>query len=112
MMKLKLQSTDGEVFEVDEDVACKSNLIKDMLKNMNITDENELKEPMEISTVDGKTLKKILEYCEKHRNEEYKPKGEYEDPRIQLTDYDKEYMDVDSEELLAILLVSFIWNFN
>lgn len=62
-----------------------------------------------MTNVDGWTLKKILEWYEAHRGETYKVKEEHEDPRITLTEADKEYLDVTSEQLYAILMV---WHFS
>ena len=107
LMKITLKSSDGKEFVVEEDAAFQSNLLKKMISDLGIEDPDSplLAEALPISSVDSWTLEKILDWCTKHRHELYKPKEEHEDPRIQLTKEDEEYMDVTSEQLLAILLV-------
>ena len=112
-MEFVLMANDEEKIQVSEDVAFQSILLCKMVSDLGITgsDDNLLKEPLPVSNVDGWTLKKILEWCESHRGETYKPKEEHEDPRITLTAEDKEFMDVSSEQLYAMLMVRLIFLF-
>ena len=107
MMEFTLLANDGETIEVPEDAAFQSNLLKKMVSDLGISsaDDARLTDALPISNVNGWTLKKVVEWCEAHRGETYKPKEEHEDPRISLTDADKEYMDVTSEQLKDMLMV-------
>ena len=61
IVDLYLQSSDGQQFQVDEDVAYQSITIR------NLTEDTGSDFPVPLPNVDGKTLSKVLEYCNKHR---------------------------------------------
>lgn len=108
VLLVKLESSDNCVFEVEKDVAFKSRLIQAMMTGLKVDANDErLNDSLELHNVDAKTLKKILEYCEKYKNVEYVPKGDDEDTRVTLTEDDKAYLDVSGDDLVDILLVSF-----
>ena len=58
---LFLQSSDGQEFQVDEDVAFQSITVKNMIEDTGA----EFAVPL--PNVNGVTLSKVLEYCNKHR---------------------------------------------
>ncbi|KAL1561108.1 hypothetical protein AAHA92_03854 [Salvia divinorum] len=58
--KIILRSSDGEVFEVDEAVATKSQIIKYIFEDVGVDDV------IPIPNVTGKILSKVIEYCKKH----------------------------------------------
>ena len=58
--KIVLRSSDGNDFEVDEDVAMESNTIKNMLEDLSDS------EAIPLPNVTGKILSKVIEYCKKH----------------------------------------------
>lgn len=62
MSKVVLISSEGEEYEVDEKVACKSNLIKNIIEDTGIDDK------IPLPNLKSNTLKKVLEYCEMHKN--------------------------------------------
>ena len=107
MMEFSLLANDGEKVTVQEDVAFQSNLLKKMVSDLGISssDDAMLSDSLPISNVNGWTLNKIMEWCTVHRGETYKPKEEHEDPRITLTNEDRVYMDVTSDQLHAMLMV-------
>ena len=109
MMTFLLESSDGLVISVEEDVAFQSKLLEQMVRDTQITgpDDPRMKVPLTVSNISGEVLKKIMEWCTIHRGETYHPKELHEDPRIHLSEADINYMNVDSSMLLAILLVSF-----
>jgi len=59
---LFLQSSDGQEFQVDEDVAFQSITVKNMIEDTGA----EFAVPL--PNVNGVTLSKVLEYCNKHRS--------------------------------------------
>lgn len=59
--KVTLRSSDGQDFKVEEDVAFQSVTVKNMIEDTG----SEFAVPL--PNVDGKTLSKVLEYCNKHR---------------------------------------------
>lgn len=64
---LCLQSSDKQHFQVDEDVAYQSVTIR------NLTEDTGSDFPVPLPNVDGKTLGKVLEYCNKHRYQAVQP---------------------------------------
>jgi S-phase kinase-associated protein 1 len=100
-MSIKLVSSEGEILTVKEEVAIKSMLIKNMIEDTGGDDEIPL--PNLRITI----LKKIMEYCEYHKNDN---PAEIEKPLrttnlAELVDsWDAKFIDVESmEELFEII---------
>ena len=70
MPSISLQSSDGENFCVDVEIARKSITIKTMLEDLGLEDEDAETSPVPLPNVDGKTLKKIIQWCTKHKDDE------------------------------------------
>lgn len=100
---VSVSTSDGKVFDVEEKVIFQSNLIKNMLSDL------ETEETIPLQTVDGDIMKKILEYMEKHKDdvvEEPKepPKGE-RDSTI-YDEWDKNFVDIPENELEKLILAA------
>src|SRR4051794_11102829 len=61
-IKLKLQSQEGQTFEVEESVACKSQLIKNMVEDSG-TDEE-----IPLPNVKAAILEKVIEYARHYKD--------------------------------------------
>ena len=61
---IKLQSSDGQIFEIKEKCLMRSNYYKE------IKDISNIEEEMPLKIVDSKTLTKIIEYLNHYENEE------------------------------------------
>ena len=59
MPSIKLQSSDGEIFEVDVEIAQQSVTIKTMLEDLGMDDEGD----------DDPVLKKAIQWCTHHRDD-------------------------------------------
>jgi S-phase kinase-associated protein 1 len=59
---LKLQSQEGETFEVEEDVACKSQLIKNMVEDSGNDEE------IPLPNVKSSVLSKVIDFCRHYRD--------------------------------------------
>ena len=68
---MKLKSSQGEVFEVDEDVACMSQLVKNMVEDSGADEE------IPLPNVKTAILGKVLDYCKFHKDE---PPAEIQKP--------------------------------
>ncbi|EPY49374.1 SCF ubiquitin ligase complex subunit Skp1 [Schizosaccharomyces cryophilus OY26] len=105
MSKIKLISSDNEEFTVDRPVAEKSMLINNMLE-----DVGELNVPIPLPNVSSNVLRKVLEWCEHHKNDLYSNTEEESDIRLKkstdIDDWDKKFMSVDQEMLFEIILAS------
>ncbi|KAL4506019.1 hypothetical protein ABPG72_013780 [Tetrahymena utriculariae] len=102
--KVKLLSLEGDIIEVDEEVAKKSQLIKNMIEDTGTEDD------VPIPNVKKEILLKILEYCEKHKNDN---PPEIEKPLTtsnlsELVDpYDAKFIDIENlEQLFEIILAA------
>ncbi|ORX85157.1 ubiquitin-protein ligase [Basidiobolus meristosporus CBS 931.73] len=94
-----LKSCDSQVFQVDKEVVKHSLLISNMLEDVG---ETEL--PIPLPNVTGEVLKKVLEFCEHHRND----LGEEIDEVVctEMDDWDREFALVDSKLLFAIVMAA------
>ncbi|UNI14408.1 E3 ubiquitin ligase complex SCF subunit scon-3 [Purpureocillium takamizusanense] len=105
--KVWLASNDNALIEVDRDVIERSVLIKNLLGD---TDAKSTKEaPIPIPNVNEAVLRKVLEWCEWHRNDPPQAQDEESDARKKSTDiddWDQKFMQVDQEMLFEIILAS------
>ncbi len=85
---IKLQSADKEEFVVNEAVAAMSTTIKHLMEDVS-------GESIPLQNVDGKTLAKVVEYCNKHVDA-----GDAD-----LKDWDSEFIDVDQTTLIHLIMV-------
>jgi len=64
-IKVNLESCDGKIFKIDKDIAIKSQLINNMLEDIEDSDDENIPLP----NVTGDILEKVIEYCEHHRDD-------------------------------------------
>jgi len=101
-----LVTSDNEQFVVDKKVAERSVLIKNMLE-----DVGESEQPIPLPNVTSSVLKKVLEYCEHHKDEPLPPSDEtqQDETRKRTTDiseWDQKFITVDQEMLFEIILAA------
>ncbi|KAF6030591.1 SKP1 [Bugula neritina] len=65
MPNIKLQSLDGEVFEVDVEIVKQSITIKTMLEDLGVDDDED--EPIPLPNVNAAILKKVIQWCTYHK---------------------------------------------
>ncbi|KAG0366826.1 S-phase kinase-associated protein 1A-like protein [Gamsiella multidivaricata] len=103
-MPIILTSLDNETFTVDKEVAERSILIKNMIEDVGESDA-----PIPLPNVSSAALKKVIEYCEHHRNDPVQAQDEADDPRKRSNDieeWDMKFMLVDQEMLFEIILAA------
>ncbi|KAI0983172.1 hypothetical protein GJ496_010601 [Pomphorhynchus laevis] len=105
-MKVKLESNDGDVFEVDMNVACQSTVVKTMLEDLNIGQDED--EPVSLPNVNGVILRKIVQWCTYHKDDVPLPEDEdVLDRRLDdLCIWDKEFLKVDQGTLLELIMAA------
>ncbi|KAF8329485.1 S-phase kinase-associated protein 1A-like protein [Cantharellus anzutake] len=106
-MKVKLLSSDGVLFEVDESTASRSGVIRTVLVDVGN------KDPIPLLNVKSHVLTKVLEYCEHHRNEPLPPLDvEYSiSPSLDImrrknthiSGWDQQYMKCEQELLFEVI---------
>jgi hypothetical protein len=68
MPSIKLQSSDGEIFEVDVEIAKQSVTIKTMLEDLGMDDEGD-DDPVPLPNVNAAILKKVIQWCTHHKDD-------------------------------------------
>ncbi|PVU86045.1 hypothetical protein BB559_005626 [Furculomyces boomerangus] len=99
-----LKGSDGQLFVVERPIAEKSALIKSMLEDVGESDD-----PIPIPNVNSEVLKKIIEYCEYHKNDVVPAADTYDDAANisdKISPWDKNFMNVDQEMLFELLTAS------
>lgn len=82
-------------------------LIKNLIEDLG--DEAIANSPIPIPNVNDPVLRKVVEWCEHHRNDAIQSADDENDNRKKTTDideWDQKFMQVDQEMLFEIILVS------
>lgn len=90
----------------DRVVAERSVLIKNLIEDLG--DEAIANSPIPIPNVNDPVLRKVVEWCEHHRNDATQSADDENDSRKKTTDideWDQKFMQVDQEMLFEIILV-------
>ena len=100
-----LKSSDGQTFAVDEAVALKSSTIRNILEDTGAVENNAVSVP----SVDGKTLAKVIENCNKHAKE---PSGLDEKAEVdEMEKWDAEFVYLlDREFFFDVALGAYFLN--
>eukprot|EP00126_Sphaerothecum_destruens_P015687 Sdes_comp9727_c0_seq1m1229 len=105
MAIVKLQSSDGQEFKVDIDVAKMSVTIKNMLDDLGLDDDDT---PIPLPNVTGPILSKVIDYCVRHKDDP--PPTEDEDSKETTRDdiepWDAEFCKVDQGTLFEMILAA------
>ncbi|CAF0754131.1 unnamed protein product [Brachionus calyciflorus] len=106
MPYLKLQSSDGEIFQVETQIAKQSNTIRTMLEELGMGDDDE--EAIPLPNVNAIILKKIIQWCTHHKDDS--PPPEDDENREKVTDdistWDMEFLKVDQGTLFELILAA------
>ncbi|KAJ2998875.1 hypothetical protein NUW58_g192 [Xylaria curta] len=103
---ITLQSNDNHVLTVEKPVAERSMLIKNLLEDLG---EGAITQTVPIPNVSEPVLRKVIEWCEHHRNDPPSTNEDESDNRKKTTDideWDQKFMQVDQEMLFEIILAS------
>jgi len=104
--KITLVSNDGAEVTVDRQVAERSMLIKNMMEDLG---DAAMTNAVPIPNVNESVLKKVIEWCEHHKNDPPAAADDDSDSRKKTTDieeWDQKFMQVDQEMLFEIILAS------
>jgi S-phase kinase-associated protein 1 len=105
--KVTLTSNEGSTIEVDRVVAERSMLIKNLIEDLG--DDAITSSPIPIPNVNDPVLRKVVEWCEHHRNDAAQSADEENESRKKTTDideWDQKFMQVDQEMLFEIILAA------
>ena len=100
--KVKLQSQDGEDFEVEVRVAKMSETVRNLIEDAGI--EN----PIPLPNVTAKILSKVVEYCQYHTENPTPVTEEKKDEKRtdDIIPWDLEFCKVDQETLFEMILAA------
>lgn len=104
--KLILESNDGAKIEIDRQVGERSVLIKNLIEDL--PEDEVAGQAIPISNVNEAVLRKVIEWCEHHRNDPPTTDDDA-DTRKKTTDieeWDQKFMQVDQEMLFEIILAA------
>ncbi|KAG9229709.1 Skp1 family, dimerization domain-containing protein [Amylocarpus encephaloides] len=103
---ITLASNDSGSVTVERAVAERSMLIKNMLEDLG---EGAVASEIPIPNVGEQVLKKVIEWCQHHKNDPITANDDDSDSRKKTTDieeWDQKFMQVDQEMLFEIILAS------
>lgn len=121
---IQLKSLDGQVFEVPRDVAFRMEMVKNLVTEVESTDE-----VIPLQNVKAKVLASIIEFCKHHAEVEKSTKKEValddeeeededydedfdldeKEPKAKpstVSDFDKQFVDVPQHELFELMLAA------
>lgn len=104
--RVKLKSSDDEMFEVEEAVAFESQTVKNMIEDTGMDN------PIPLPNVSSKILARVIEYCKYHvdsrKSADDKPATSEDLVKV----WDAEFVKVDQATLFDLILVRYLpWCF-
>ncbi|KAI3383728.1 hypothetical protein SNEBB_005566 [Seison nebaliae] len=109
--KIRIKSSDGDVFDVDMNIAQQSVTIKTMLENIGHLGDNDA---IPLPAINTATLKKVISWCNHHKNDQ--PISEDEETRRAMIEdksksddispWDQEFLKVEQGTLYEIMLAA------
>ncbi|XP_060858162.1 S-phase kinase-associated protein 1-like [Metopolophium dirhodum] len=106
MPMIKLQSSDGEVFQVDFEIAKASMTIKTMVEHLGLEEEDE--EIVPLPKVKAGILKKVIQWATYHKDDP--PPAEDDEGLEKRTDdicsWDIDFLKVDQGTLFELILAA------
>lgn len=107
--KIKLQSSDGDVFDVEVEIAKQSVTIKTMLEDLGMDNEDDV---IPLPNVNSAILKKVISWATYHKDDPAPPEDD-ENREKNLTDistWDQDFLKVDQGTLFELILVRLKWS--
>jgi S-phase kinase-associated protein 1 len=99
-VKVKLTSSDNQMFEVDEEVATQSHTIKNMIEDTGT------EEMVPLPNVPGKILSKVIEYCKFHVEAAKQVDNKPSKTEDEIKQWDTEFVKVDQATLFDLILAA------
>ncbi|XP_037036470.1 S-phase kinase-associated protein 1-like [Bradysia coprophila] len=116
MLRIRIQSSDGEILETDSAIAKCSKTIQRMLQNCGLEEEDDILIP--VQNVRGAILRKVLEYAEHHKNDKEPLEDDENNANItavstasgtankladEITQWDANFLKVDQGTLFELI---------
>ena len=97
---IKLQSSDGEVFSVDVEIAKQSVTIKTMLEDLGMEDGDEV---VPLPNINAAILKKVIQWSTYHKDDPPQPEAESTNDIIS---WDSDFLKVDQGTIFELTLAA------
>ncbi|GLJ36415.1 hypothetical protein SUGI_0731140 [Cryptomeria japonica] len=104
--KVRLKSSDDEMFEVDQAVAFESETIKNMIEDTGV------ESVVPLPNVNSKILAKVIEYCKYHVDAAKTTEETTAISEGDVKKWDQEYVKVDQATLFDLILAANYLNIN
>ena len=106
MPNLKLQSTDGEIFQVDVEIAKCSTTIKTMLEDLGIEEDDE--DVVPLPSINSAILRKVILWATYHKDDPAPPAVDHnaEGGTDDISSWDADFLRVDHQTLLKLILAA------
>ncbi|CAK9272597.1 unnamed protein product [Sphagnum jensenii] len=98
--RVKLKSSDDEMFEVEESVAFKSQAVKNMIEDTGMD------HPIPLPNVSSKILAKVIEYCKYHVDNQKASHDKPATPEDEIKAWDLDFVKVDQATLFDLILAA------
>ncbi len=104
MSLIKIQSSDGQVFDIKKDIISQSVTIKNMFEDMEQVGSDASIHIIPIPNVTGSILNKVIEYCTYHQDH---PNPVSDDKRTDdITPWDSNFCNIDQTTLFELILAA------
>ncbi|KAH8965986.1 hypothetical protein BDL97_04G145400 [Sphagnum fallax] len=98
--RVKLKSSDDEMFEVEESVAFESQAVKNMIEDTGMD------HPIPLPNVSSKILAKVIEYCKYHVDNQKASHDKPATPEDEIKAWDLDFVKVDQATLFDLILAA------
>ncbi|KAH9555856.1 hypothetical protein CY35_08G138500 [Sphagnum magellanicum] len=99
-IRVKLKSSDDEMFEVDKAVALESQAVKNMIEDTGMD------HPIPLPNVSSKILAKVIEYCKYHVDNQKSTDDKPATPEDEIKAWDQDFVKVDQATLFDLILAA------
>ncbi|CAF1186240.1 unnamed protein product [Rotaria sordida] len=103
--KIKLQSNDDDIFDVEIEIAKLSITIKTMLEDLGMNDE----EVIPLPNINSAIFKKVIQWATYHKDDPPLPPSEDDENReknTNISSWDQEFLQVDQGTLFELILAA------
>ncbi|XP_048200248.1 S-phase kinase-associated protein 1-like [Perognathus longimembris pacificus] len=107
MPSVRVQSSDGEIFEVDVEIAKQSVTIKTMLEDFGMDDDRD-DDQVPLQNVNAAILKKVIQWCTHHKYDPSPPEDDENKEKHAdvIFVWDQEFLKVDQGTLFQLILAA------
>ncbi|EFO83694.1 hypothetical protein CRE_02825 [Caenorhabditis remanei] len=100
----KLESKENTELKISALAAEQSGLLSKMVKHLDLSADYENMEPIPITNISEKTLVKVIEWCEKHKEDPMLEDRLPDPPVVVIPDWDQEFLQIDNVELFDLIV--------